>query len=144
MNRLTSGVLAIGLSAILAQATPAIGQTSTTTGAKKSADSSAETLKGYTVEKKNEAVAHGKKMMSELDGKIKALETQISKDVSAANADVKRQVNDLKASRNQTAKKLDEMGKASKESWNSAKDAFAASYSDLHKAYDDAIAKVRK
>jgi len=36
------------------------------------------------------------------------------------------------------------MGRASSESWNSAKQAFADSYKDLQKAYDDAIAKVRK
>ena len=48
------------------------------------------------------------------------------------------------AIRAETAKKLDEMGRASSECWNSAKQAFADSYKDLQKAYDDAIAKVRK
>jgi hypothetical protein len=64
-----------------------------------------------------------------------------------AGVDAKRQVNELrqlKAIRAETAKKLDEMGRASSESWNSAKQAFADSYKDLQKAYDDAIAKVRK
>lgn len=147
MNRRTSRVfLAVGLSVILAHA-PALAQTSTTGAAKKPADSSADTIKGYTVEKKNEAVAHGKKLMGELDVKIKDLEGQISRDMSAAGADAKRQMNDLKdlkAARAESAKKLDEMGKASSQSWNNAKQAFADSYKDLHKAYDDAFAKVRK
>jgi hypothetical protein len=147
MNRRTSlGILAVALSMILAY-TPALAQTSTTGGTKKPADSAADTFKGYTVEKKNEAVAHGKKLMSDLDVKIKNLESQISRDTSAAGADAKRQMNeltDLKAARAQTAKKLDEMGKASSQSWNDAKQAFADSYKDLSKAYDDAIAKVRK
>jgi len=85
--------------------------------------------------------------VSDLDVKIKDLETQLSRDVSAAGSDAKRQVNELrklKATRAETAKKLDEMGRASSESWNSAKQAFADSYKDLQKAYDDAIAKVRK
>lgn len=146
MNRRTShGILAVALSIILAH-TSALAQTSTTGGTKKP-DSSADTIKGYTVEKKNEAVAHGKKLMSDLDVKIKDLESQISRDVSAAGADAKRQMNelkDLKAARAQTAKKLDEMGKASSQSWNDAKQAFADSYKDLSKAYDDAIAKARK
>lgn len=147
MNRRTShGILAVALSLILAHVA-ALAQTSTTGGAKKPADSSADTIKGYTVEKKNEAVAHGKKLMSDVDVKIKSLESQISRDTSAAGADMKRQMNelkDLKAVQAQTAKKLDEMGKASSQSWNDAKQAFADSYKDLSKAYDDAVAKVRK
>jgi hypothetical protein len=141
--RTSHGILAAALSVILAQA-PALAQTSTTGGAKKPADSSADTIKGYTVEKKNEAVVHGKKLMSDLDVKIKDLEGQISRDTSAAGADAKRQMNDLKAVRAQTAKKLDEMGKASSQSWTDAKQAFADSYKDLSKAYDDAVAKARK
>jgi hypothetical protein len=138
MNRRTSRVLlAIGLSVSLGLAgslahEPALAQTS------------ADSIKGYTVEKKNDAVAHGKKLMNELDVKIKDLENQVSRDMSAAGADVKRQMNDLKATRAETAKKLDEMGKASSQSWNNAKDAFADSYRDLNKAYQDAAAKVRK
>jgi hypothetical protein len=147
LNRRGShGILAIALSLFLAHA-PALAQTSTTGGTKKPADSSADTIKGYTAEKKNEAVAHGKKLMSDLDVKIKSLESQISRDTSAAGADAKRQMNelkDLKEARAQTAKKLDEMGKASSQSWNDAKQAFADSYKDLSKAYDDAVAKVRK
>jgi len=98
-------------------------------------------------EKKNEAVAYGKKLVSDLDVKIKDPEIQLSRDVSVAGAGAKRQVNELrqlKAIRAETAKKLDEMDRASSESSNSAKQAFADSYRDLQKAYDDAIAKVRK
>src|SRR4029453_15872078 len=147
MNRRTSlGILAVALSMILAY-TPALAQTSTTGGPKKPANSAADPFKGYTVRRKKEAVDHGKKLMSGLDVKIKNLESQISRDTSAAGADAKRQMNeltDLKAARAQTAKKLDEMGKASSQSWNDAKQAFADSYKDLSKAYDDAIAKARK
>lgn len=143
MNR-HRAILTIALSIVLAQA-PAFAQTSTT-GTKKPAES-ADSLKGYTVEKRNEAAAHGKKLISDLDAQIKDLESQVSRDVSAAGADAKRQVNelkDLKAARAEAAKKLDEMNKASAQSWNNAKQAFADSYKDLHKAYQDAVAKARK
>jgi hypothetical protein len=138
-------ILAIALSAMLTQAAPAIGQTSTTT--KKPAD---ETIKGYTVEKKNEAVAYGKKLVSDLDVQIKNLEKQVGSDTSAAAADAKRQgkdikeLADLKAARAKTGKHLDEMSKASAESWDGVKHAFADSYKDLQKAYDAAVAKVKK
>ena len=134
MNRRTSQrILAIALSTILTQGAPALGQTSTTTGTQKPAEAT-DTIKGSSVKKKNEAVAYGKKLVSDLDVKIKDLEIQLSRDVSAAGADAKRQVNELrqlKAIRAETAKKLDEMGRASSESWNSAKQAFADSYKDL-------------
>ena len=139
--------MAIALSAILTQAAPALGQTSTTTGPKKPAD---ETIKGYTVEKKNEAVAYGKKLMSDLDVQIKDLEKRVASDTSAAAADAKRQgkdikeLADLKAARAKTGKQLDEMSKASAESWDGVKHAFADSYKDLQKAYDAAAANVRK
>ena len=134
-------ILAIMLSLFLLQATTAVAQTSTST---------MDAIKNYSVEKKNEAAAHSKKLVSDFDTKIKDLETQISKDTSAAAADAKRQgkelkeLTDLKAARAQAAKKADEMGKASAESWNGAKQAFADSYKDLQKAYDAAVAKVKK
>jgi hypothetical protein len=134
-------ILAIMLSLFLLQATTAVAQTSTST---------TDAIKNYSVEKKNEAAAHSKKLVSDFDTKIKDLETQISKDTSAAGADAKRQgkelkeLTDLKAARAQAANKADEMGKASAESWNGAKQAFADSYKDLQKAYDAAVAKVKK
>jgi len=134
-------ILAIMLSLFLLQATTAVAQTSTST---------TDAIKNYSMEKKNEAAAHSKKLVSDFDTKIKDLETQISKDTSAAAADAKRQgkelkeLTDLKAARAQAAKKADEMGKASAESWNGAKQAFADSYKDLQKAYDAAVAKVKK
>jgi hypothetical protein len=150
MNRhVSQGVLAIALSAFLTQASPVAAQTSGST-VSKDVTQAAETMKNYSVEKKNEAVTYSKKLVSDFDVKIKDLETQVSKDTSAAGADAKRQgkdlkeLADLKAARAKAAKTADEMGKASKESWDGAKQAFTDSYKDLHKAYDAAVAKVKK
>ena len=142
MNRHTSlGILAVALSAFLIQAEPAAAQTSTAT---KEVTAAAETLKKYSVEKKNDAVTYSKKLVSDFDVKIKNLEAQVSKDTSAAGADAKRQLNDLKAAQAQAAKKTEDMGKASKESWEGAKQAFNDSYKDLHKAYESAAATMKK
>jgi hypothetical protein len=140
MNR---GILAVALSAFLTQAAPAAAQTSSTTVAKE-VTAASETLKKYSVEKKNDAVTYSKKLVSDFDVKIKNLETQVSKDTSAAGADAKRQLNDLKAAQAQSAKKAEDMGKASKESWEGAKQAFTDSYKDLHKAYENASATMKK
>jgi hypothetical protein len=140
MNRhMTRGILAVALSAFLIQASPAAAQT-----AAKDVTAASETLKKYSVEKKNEAVTYSKKLVSDFDVKIKNLEAQVAKDTSAAGADAKRQLNDLKAAQAQAAKKTEDMGKASKESWDGAKQAFTDSYKDLHKAYETASATMKK
>ena len=132
-------ILVIALSLLLLPATTVVAQTSTT-----------DEIKSYTVEKKNEAAAYSKKLVKDFDVKIKDLETQISKDSSAAGADAKRQMKDmkeladLKAARAKAAKSAEAMSKASAESWASTQKAFHDSYKDLQKSYDAAVAKVRK
>ena len=132
-------ILVIAMSLLLLPATTVVAQTSTM-----------GEVKSYSVEKKNEAVAYSKKLVNDFDVKIKDLETQISKDTSAAAADAKRQgkdikeLADLKAARAKASKSADEMGKASKDSWADAQKAFHDSYKDLQKSYDAALAKLKK
>ncbi|HZN53006.1 MAG TPA: hypothetical protein VFD81_20360 [Methylomirabilota bacterium] len=132
-------ILVIAMSLFLLPATTVVAQTSTM-----------GEVKSYTVEKKNEAVAYSKKLVNDFDVKIKDLETQISKDTSAAGADAKRQgkdlkeLADLKAARAKASKSADELSKASKDSWADAQKAFHDSYKDLQKSYDAAVAKLKK
>ena len=132
------GMLAIGLCAILTSAAPAVGQTSTQT----SGDTT-DKIKSYSVEKKNEAVAYGKKAMSELDTKIKDLEAQISRDTSAAKADAQRELKELKAKRAETSKKLNDLGRATAQSWDDTKQGFADAFKDLQQAFDKAAARLK-
>ena len=144
MNRsVTLGIVAVAMGAFLIHAAPAVGQTSGKDATQKVGEA-ADAIKGYTVEKKSEAVAYSKKLMSDLDVKIKDLEAQVSRDTSAAKADGQRQLKELKATRDKTAKKADELGRATAASWDSVKHGFAESYKDLNKAYDTAAAKLRK
>ena len=126
--------LAIGLCALLL-ALPAAAQTSGGAG-----DKSA----GYTYEKKNEAMAYGKKLMSDFDVKMKELEGQISRDASATKADAQRQMKELKAKRAETGKQLDELGHATAQSWDSMKQGFANAYRDMQQSYDKAAASFKK
>ncbi|MGH7302628.1 MAG: hypothetical protein ACRELZ_05020 [Candidatus Rokuibacteriota bacterium] len=127
--------LTIGLCGILAAAGAVAAQTSSGTTDK---------IKGYTVEKKTEAVALGKKAMSDFDAQVKDLEGQIAKDTSSAKADAQRQLKDLKAQQAATGKKLDDLGKASKDTWDTTKHGFADAFSDLQKSYDKVKASVKK
>src|SRR5437870_4353950 len=132
VRRVTLGILAIGLCAILTPVVPAAGQTPT----QKSSETT-DKIKGYSVEKKNEAVAYGKKLVSGLDVKLKELEAQVARDTGAAKADGERQLKELKALRANAGKKLDELGRATAESWDRVKHGFA-------EAYDKAAAGFRK
>jgi hypothetical protein len=134
--------LAVGLCAFLTSTAAVTAQTSTGT-----ADKTAGTtnkMKGYTVEKKKEAVTYGKKMMSDFDKQMKDLEKQISHDSSAAKADAQRQLKDLKAERVATSKKLDELGRASAQSWDSTKHSFADAYASMQQSYDRTVASLKK
>lgn len=139
MNRRTwIKMLGVAL-CVMAAAGPAAAQTSTQT----SGDAT-DKMKSYSVEKKNEAVAYGKKMMSELDAQIKQLEAQMSRDASATKADAQRQMKELKGKQAETSKKLDELGKSSAQSWDATKQGFADAYKDLQKSYDKAVASFKK
>jgi len=108
------------------------------------AQSTIDKVTSATVEKKNEAVAHGKKLVSDIDVQIKALDAQVSKDTSAAKADAQRQMNDLKAKRAATGKKLDEMGKATAQNWDITKKGFADAFTDLQQSFEKVAANIKK
>jgi len=116
----------------------------TGTAAAQTSSSTTDKMKGYSVEKKNEAVAYGKKIMSDFDAQVKDLEGQISRDTGAAKADAQRQLKDLKAQQAATGKKLDELGKASKDSWDTTKQGFADAFNDMQKSFDKVKASVKK
>ena len=109
-----------------------------------SSGSAGDKNQGYTYEKKNEAMAYGKKLVSDFDVKMKELEGQISRDASATKADAQRQMKDLKAKRAETGKQLDQLGHASAQSWDSMKQGFASAYRDMQQSYDKAAASFKK
>lgn len=100
-------------------------------------------VKSYTVEKKDEAVAYGKKLVRETDRGIRSLEREAAKQSDEAKANVQKDLKELKAKRAQASKKLDEMGKASGAAWDEAKNGFADAYKDLQGAYKRAVDKLK-
>ncbi len=108
------------------------------------ASETGEAIKDYTIEKKNEAVAHAKKLTADLDAKIKELEAEASKQTGEAKAKAQAQLRDLKAKRAVASKKASDLGKATKASWDRAKEGFADAYRDLATAYEKAAAEFKK
>jgi hypothetical protein len=94
-----------------------------------------EKVKSYTVEKKNDAVKYGRKLVRDADREISSLEKKAAKSSGEAKAQFQSDVQELKAKRAEASKKLDEMGKASAEAWDEAKNGFADAYKDLHDTY---------
>jgi len=107
------------------------------------AQTTVDTIKSYTVEKKNDAVAYGKKMMRSADRDLKKLERAAAEAKDDSKAHLKQDVKDLKAARASASKKLDEMGKASGEAWDSTKNGFADAYKDLRSGIEKAAKKLK-
>jgi hypothetical protein len=133
--------LVVILTAVLCQPL-AFAQATSKDVSKKTAEA-VDTLKSYTVEKKNEAVKYGHKMMSAADRDLKKLERAAAGAKDDTQAHLKQDVKDLKAARGAASKKLDEMGKASGEAWDSTKNGFADAYKDLRDGLEKAAKKLK-
>ncbi len=136
-------LLAIALSIVLAL--PIAGSAQTTgKDVKQKAAETADAIRDYTVERKDQAVAQARKLSADLDRQIKQLEGRASKATGEAKTTAQKQLDELKEKREQTRKKLAEMKDASAASWDAAKTGFVDAYRDLRQAYDKAAAELRK
>src|SRR5258706_3447143 len=128
------------LAAILGQ--PVVAQTTAKDVSKKTGEAW-DTVRSYTVEKKDAAVAYGKKLVRQTDREIGALDKRAAKASEEAKAQFQNDAKELRAKRAEAAKKLDQMGKSSSAAWDEAKNGFADAYKDLHDAYDRAAKKLK-
>jgi len=142
MLRSTTLALAAALTAVLVLPAPATAQTTGADVAKKTGEAW-DTIKAYTVDKKNDAVAYGRKLIKETDANIAKLEDKAAKAKGEAKAEYQKDIKELKATRARAAAKLGEMEKASGAAWDATKEGFAEAYKDLHGAYNKAVAKFK-
>jgi hypothetical protein len=140
-RRVGLAIITAILAAVLYDPAPAIAQTSKDVS--KKTGEAWDAVKEYTVEKKKDAVAYGRKLVRETDGKIKQLEGKAAKASSDVKVQYDKEVKDLKAKRAEAARKLDEMGKATTATWEDAKQGFADAYKDLHQSYEKAVARLK-
>ena len=133
----TQTVLIGALTLILHQSGFPAAQTAT--DVEKKATESWDSFEAYGHSKKHDAVASGKKLLSDMDSKIKQLEGKASKASGDTKAAYEKEIKTLKAKRNETAKKLAAMEKSSASSWDSTKQDFTNSYKDLHQSYNKAV-----
>jgi len=107
------------------------------------ADESWESLKSYTVDKKKEAVATGRKVIRAIDRDLKDLDAAAAKAGGEAKAEMRKDIKALKAKRAEASKKLNAMGKATADAWDATKDGFVDAARDLHEAVKKAAAKLK-
>jgi hypothetical protein len=131
--------LGVGLSGTL----PAAAQTSAKDVGQKAGETG-EAIRDYTIEKKDEAVAQAKKITADLDAKIKELKAEAARQTGEAKTKAQARIKDLEAKRVKASRKANDLGRATKASWDRAKEGFADAYRDLATAYDKAAAEFKK
>src|SRR5215475_15986156 len=141
MRRLGVAVIAAVLAVLFHQ--PAASAQTTAKDVEKKTGEAWETVKSYSVEKKNDAVAYGKKLVRESNNQIKGLEKKAAQTSGDAKARYNREITDLKAKSKNASKKLDEMGKATGAAWDNAKNGFAEAYRDLSQSFEKAAAQFK-
>ena len=102
-----------------------------------------DTMKAYTADKKDEAQAYGRKLVSDANQEIKALEREAAKASGEVKAEYRREIKVVKAKSSKAVKQLDAMGKATGDAWDTTKDGFADAYRELRVALGKATAKVK-
>jgi len=121
---------------------PALGETTSEDLAKESKEAY-EAFKAYMVDKKNDAVAHGKELLKKTDAEIDKLQAQADEASGDAKVAYEEEIDNLKEKRAAAAKKLDELGDASADSWDDAKEGFTEAYKALYDAYKEALANFK-
>ena len=97
-----------------------------------------EDVKSWTHDKKNDAVAAGKKMIAATDKKMEEAQAQAKKAGTDTSEAHKQNMKDLQAKKAAAAAQLEKMEKAGATAWTGTRDAFAAAYKDLTESSDKA------
>jgi uncharacterized protein YukE len=119
---------------------PAIGETTSSDLAKETKEAM-EAFKAYMIDKKNDAVEHGKVLLEKTDAEIEKLQADAAEASGDAKVAYQEEIDNLKQKRTVAAKKLGELGDASADSWDDAKNGFTEAYKALYDAYREALAK---
>ena len=102
-----------------------------------------EAFKAYMIDKKNDAVAHGKDLLKKTDAAVDQLQVKADEASGDAQKTYQESIDDLKEKRAVAAEKLDNLGNASADSWDDAKEGFTEAYEALYDAYKKAVANFK-
>lgn len=99
-----------------------------------------DTIKSYSVEKRDEAVKKAKAALDDFDARMDKLEKQIEEKKStwskAVMKDKKKMLEELKKERKEVAKRYENLKTSSKKAWENTKDAFIKMYEKLENKFE--------
>jgi len=107
-----------------------------------------ETLKSYSSEQRDKALAAGKKTLDAMDERIEKLESWTSEHWDSLSKESRekktRLLNTMREQRRKVAEWYGGMKHSSSEAWESVKQGFIRSYDKLQSAYGDAVESFRE
>lgn len=107
-----------------------------------------ESLKSYSAEQRDKALAAGKKTLDAMDERIDKLEAWTSRHWSSLSEESREKktamLNAMREQRRKVAEWYGGMKHSSSETWDSVKQGFISSYGKLQSAYDEAVASFKE
>ena len=103
-----------------------------------------EDVKSWTIEKKNDAIAAGKRMLAATDKKLEELQAQARKSGTEASEAHKKNMQELQAKRAAAAAELEKLERAGATAWAGTRDAFARAYRELTESQEQASGAAKK
>ncbi len=98
----------------------------------------AEKVSSYAHERKNEAVAEGKRLIAEADKKIAEMKKQTQHSGAEAKAAHEANMKELQQKKEEAQAQLAKLQKASSKTWDATKEGFANAYQAMRTSFDRA------
>jgi len=117
---------------VLAAETSPTPATTTKEDVKKEVGEAVDTIKSYSIEKKDEAVTKAKQALDNFDARMEKWEQN-------AKEKKEKAVAQLKEKRRQVAERYEEMKRATKENWEKTKSRFLKDYQEMEEEYKEKV-----
>ncbi|HYB40502.1 MAG TPA: hypothetical protein VEL75_01965 [Candidatus Methylomirabilis sp.] len=143
LQTIRAGLCAIVFAAALTAPLPLAAQTSAS-DVKQKTSAALSAIGSYTVDKKDQAMAEGKKLVADMDRRMKELETQAAQSNAETKAAAQQAMVELKQKHAKASQKLSDLGNATSASWDSVKSGFTDAYKDLADSFEKAASKLHQ
>ena len=105
-------------------------------------DDTAQTIKNYSVEQRDEALKSAKSMLADADARIDHFESEMNRNWDKMNASARKQAQEtmktLRKQRQDLSQSYGELKRSSSNAWDEVKGGFEKSYDALHDSFSKA------
>jgi len=137
----------LGAASLVAYGDEASGAETSMDDVKAQADAFLQTLKEYSAEQKDEAVASSRQALDDLDRRIERLEAWISQHWSemdqAAREEAQETLREMRRQRIELAEWYGSMKSSSADAWDDMKQGFSEAYGALQRAWEKSVQEYR-